>query len=214
MPSNHTHTIRGVSVLLLAIASVLATATGGNLLAGLTDPAASTTRSRRAAARENSVVATPEYAAWMDGTERYYYSTAHLFRFILPLRWQGRPFIDDTALLSPGFAPFLRNEATGALKRIPAPEEEIQIVVRPAPDTATSAGLARGRGGSDIGSMTLGGRDAARYKLGGNEIVTAISGGKQIDLILVPAGAGDRLRAAYDRAVNSFEFLNGNLRRI
>jgi hypothetical protein len=143
-----------------------------------------------------------------------YYNIQHGYRFDRPFQWQGRTNIEEGALQSSGFAPYLLDYDERLLKRDP-PNEELSVAVYAASGDATLLGIVNSRllPGTSATSLTLGGAPALRYTSSdGREMVTALRNRKQYDLVLRPATAGDELRNAFERVVTSFEFIDRKLR--
>jgi hypothetical protein len=199
--------IVGVAAACITLAAVIA---GPYLSAFYQVDDIGTHRSRHKAAEEQRGFVPIGETTWIDGEDIAYYGLQYGFRFDRPYRWQGRSFLASDALQSTGYSPF-KLDFNGSLMRTNKPEEELIVIVRATDKTLDT--VVSEKAATDGTSTTLGGRSAMRYKTSdGQEVITAIFKGKQYDVILQPATASERLKNAYEKAVESFKFIDRNLR--
>lgn len=152
---------------------------------------------------------------WDDGEDITYWSTEHGFRFDRPYHWQGRsPTVTD-ALQSPGYAPF-KLSFSGNLERRSEPDEEVIVVVRSAQGMTLSDVVDAHRAAdSSPVSTTLGNQPAMRYiTTKGEEAVTTVFQSKEYTILLKPLDAGERVKPVFERAVQSFRFINRRLQSL
>jgi len=169
------------------------------------------TRSRHEAAMESRILQDSGDRTWINGENIRYYSTRHGFTFERPYRWQGRSSFDIDALLSTGYTPFALS-FDGHLERTQNPDEELRVIVRDA-NGRSLGDIVNAQGTGNGSSTTLGGKPAMRYQTNsGNEIVTALWKRKQYDVILKPTSSSERLRSAYENTVQTFRFIDLQLR--
>lgn len=181
----------------------------GPLLTAQTD--FGSTRSRHQAALESRTLQGSDNMTWMDGDNIRYYSVRYALSFERPYRWQGRSFIDIDALLSTGYTPFGLS-FDGHLERKQNPDEELRVIVDDANGRSLNDIMNAQKTGNGS-STTLGGKPAIRYQMSnGNEVVTTLWKGKQYDVILRTSTAGERLRNAYENAIQTFRFIDQQLR--
>ena len=148
---------------------------------------------------------------WIDGDNIRYYSLRYGFTFERPYHWQGRSLVDIDALLSTGYTPFGLS-FDGHLERKKNPDEELRVIVRDANERSLSD-IVNAQGTGNGSSTTLGGKPAIRYQMSnGSEAVTSIWKQKQYDVILKPSSASERLKKAYENAIQTFRFIDQQLR--